>query len=303
MQIIAGSTDQSISIYCRALTGAALTGKAAADFTLTYRRDGANVPIVLSDLAELTTAHTDGGVKEVGNGEYRLDLPDAAVAAGADQVSVQGTVAGGVVLGYPIPLTTNSGTGVYACTWTVNDGSTALEGATVSFWLAGVLRGTGTTNASGQVSMSLDAGTYTVAISLSGYTFANTTHAVSSTASTWTKTFSMTAVSSTPSTEPDTVTVRWKVKKTDRTTCGAGDATVYLQIIEGPGTDGFIYHGDNDDFDSEVTDASGYVQFTNVPVPCKLGVKTGTSRKLKIIEIPSDATGIYDAGEIVSHDS
>lgn len=106
-------------------------------------------------------------------------------------------------------LDIGGGTGTYACTWTVNDGSTALEGAKVSFWLAGVLRGTGTTNASGQVSMSLDAGTYTVAISLSGYTFASTTHAVSSTASTWTKTFSMAAQTITAPSNPTDCACAW----------------------------------------------------------------------------------------------
>lgn len=103
-------------------------------------------------------------------------------------------------------LDIGGGTGVYACTWTVNDGTTVLQGATVSFWLAGVLRGTGTTDASGEVSMSLDAGTYTVAISLSGYTFASTTHTVSATASTWTKTFSMTAIVFSPTPDADQVT-------------------------------------------------------------------------------------------------
>ena len=103
-------------------------------------------------------------------------------------------------------LDISAGTGTYACTWTVDDGSTALEGAKVSFWLAGVLRGTGTTDASGEVSMSLDAGTYTVAISLSGYTFASTTHTVSAMASTWTKTFSMTAIVFSPTPDADQVT-------------------------------------------------------------------------------------------------
>ena len=336
MQVPAGSTNVQVPIYARATSGAALTGKVAADFALSYRRDGAAVSIALSNLTALTDAHSDGGIKEVGNGEYRLDVPDAAFAAGASKVTIGGTVDGGVVLGYPIELaisawdelksehttagtfglwlgtklwnwigavagktadtatraeinattagagyneTTDSleanrdnigtagagltavgagssltaqevrdamklaptagdpaagsvdkhlddiledtsttllaqiaaldiggGTGTYACTWTVNDGSTALEGATVSFWLAGVLRGTGTTNSSGQVPMSLDAGTYTVAISLSGYTFASTTHTVSSTASTWTKTFSMTAITFTAPPDAEQVT-------------------------------------------------------------------------------------------------
>lgn len=124
-------------------------------------------------------------------------------------------------------LDIGGGTGTYACTWTVNDGSTVLEGATVSFWLAGVLRGTGTTNASGQVSMSLDAGTYTVAISLSGYTFASTTHTVSSTASTWTKTFSMAAIVFSPTPDEDQVTA-WGFVYSSATVVEPG-ATIVLE--------------------------------------------------------------------------
>ena len=93
-----------VPIYARATSGAALTGKVAADFALSYRRDGAAVSIALSNLTALTDAHSDGGIKEVGNGEYRLDVPDAAFAAGASKVTIGGTVDGGVVLGYPIEL-------------------------------------------------------------------------------------------------------------------------------------------------------------------------------------------------------
>jgi hypothetical protein len=95
-------------------------------------------------------------------------------------------------------------------------------------------------------------------------------------------------ITSSPSTEPDTVTVRWRVKKTSRVYCGAGEGTVYFQIIKGPGTAGFIYHGDNLDFDSKTTDANGYVNFTDVPIPCTVAIKTGTSRKVSLIEIPAD---------------
>jgi hypothetical protein len=62
------------------------------------------VALSLSDLAAIDSAHNDGGMYEIGNGEYRLDIPDAACASGVPAVSVQGTVDGGVVLGYPISL-------------------------------------------------------------------------------------------------------------------------------------------------------------------------------------------------------
>jgi hypothetical protein len=152
MQIIAGKTDVSISIYARALSGAPLTGKVAADFALTYRRAGANVPLSLSDLASVDAAHTDGGIYEVGNGEYRLDLPDAAVATGANQVSVTGTVDGGVLLGYPIQLDAErTPGGTYAQTVTVTSSGVPVQGATVQILDAAddSLIDLGTTDSSG----------------------------------------------------------------------------------------------------------------------------------------------------------
>ena len=300
MHVEPGTTDVSISIYCRDSDGAELTGKVAANFALTYHRPGAApVAISLSNLLALTTAHTDGGIKEIGNAEYRLDLPDAACAAGATQVTIQGTVAGGYVLGYPIDLSTLAGTGPYACTWTINDGTTALEGAVVSFFLAGVLRGRGTTNASGQVPMSLPAGTFTVSITLAGYTFANTTHVVSATASTWTKTFSMTAVAWPASTTPDTTTVRWRVRKTSRAYAGADECTVYMGISQGPGVAGQIYNGDNLDFDSDATDADGYVYFANTPKGATVAVKTATNGAVQYVKIPSDCGDTFEGLELI----
>lgn len=67
------------------------TAKVAANLTIYYcKPHAAAVQITPSDLAAITTAHTDGGVKEVANmaGVYRLDIPDAMVAS-----SVKGSVA------------------------------------------------------------------------------------------------------------------------------------------------------------------------------------------------------------------
>ena len=104
MLIAAGSTSVSIPIYCRTTGGAAVTGKVAADFSLSYRRDAGSVALSLVNLAAIDSEHTPGGIIEVGDCEYRLDLPDAAVAAGALQMSVTGTVAGGELLPYPIAI-------------------------------------------------------------------------------------------------------------------------------------------------------------------------------------------------------
>jgi hypothetical protein len=72
---------------------------------LWYRRESsAKVSITEATLAALTTAHTDGGFLHISDGEYRLDLPDAAFATGANHVDVGGTVTGMVVIGGRVRL-------------------------------------------------------------------------------------------------------------------------------------------------------------------------------------------------------
>lgn len=98
MDIKAGSADQSVSFAAFTTeTGAAVTvTSATAGLSLWYRRGttGAKTTISPSDLATLITAHADGGILVVGGQEHRLDLPDAAVAAGADSVTWGGEATG-----------------------------------------------------------------------------------------------------------------------------------------------------------------------------------------------------------------
>lgn len=79
------ATSQSVDVNFVDDSGLPLTGKVAADFpTLTLSQAGAHSDTAvgsLSDLSTLTTAWSAGGVKERGNGVYRLDLPNAAFAA------------------------------------------------------------------------------------------------------------------------------------------------------------------------------------------------------------------------------
>ena len=76
-----------------------------AGIDLWYRREGAaKVSITEATLAALTTAHADGGVIHIGDGYFRLDLPDAAVATGVDRVAVGGTATGVVIIGQVIML-------------------------------------------------------------------------------------------------------------------------------------------------------------------------------------------------------
>src|SRR3989337_660444 len=107
-QITPGTTDVSVVIRIIDSTdGTPETGVVfnTSGIDLEYRRElAASVDITEVTLAALTTAHTDGGFLHIGNGYYRLDLPDAACAVGATGVLVHGTVTGMVVVGCYIQL-------------------------------------------------------------------------------------------------------------------------------------------------------------------------------------------------------
>jgi hypothetical protein len=106
--IKAGTTD--VSVVIRIIDSADGTPETGVVFNtsgidLEYRREGAaSTDITEATLAALTTAHTDGGFLHIGNGYYRLDLPDAACASGVTGVLVHGTVTGMVVIGCYIQL-------------------------------------------------------------------------------------------------------------------------------------------------------------------------------------------------------
>lgn len=106
--ILKGATDQSVVIrIVDSGDGTPETGvtSGTSGLDLEYRREGAtSVDLTESDLAALDSAHSDGGIKHIGNGYYRVDLPDAAVASGANGVLVHGTATGMVVIGCYVHL-------------------------------------------------------------------------------------------------------------------------------------------------------------------------------------------------------
>ena len=116
-RIKAGSTDVSITL--RIIDSTDGTPETAVVFNtsgidLWYRRElAASVDITEATLAALTTAHADGGFLHINDGLYRLDLPDAAVAAGVAGVQIGGTVTGMIVLAPYIELPVNTEEDVY----------------------------------------------------------------------------------------------------------------------------------------------------------------------------------------------
>ena len=104
-----GSVDRSVTIRIIDSTdGTPETGvtNATSGLDLWYRRQGAaKTGITEASLSALTDAHADGGILHIGDGYYRLDLPDAAFATGAQHVDVGGTVTGMIVMGGRVRLT------------------------------------------------------------------------------------------------------------------------------------------------------------------------------------------------------
>lgn len=91
--IRAGSESVSTVIHLTK-SGAGVTGLVAADLTARYYRQGAaaSAAISLSDLSNPNDAFAAGGLLEIDStnlpGVYRLDLPNAALAASADWVEI-----------------------------------------------------------------------------------------------------------------------------------------------------------------------------------------------------------------------
>jgi hypothetical protein len=138
-----GSTDRSVVVHIMdSADGTPETGVVfnTSGIDLWYRREGAaRVAITEATLAALTTAHADGGFLHVSDGDYRLDLPDAAFATGAQYVDFGGTVTGMIVVGGRVRLVDYS--------LEVNWSTTAAAGASGGLLISGSNAGTTTLGA------------------------------------------------------------------------------------------------------------------------------------------------------------
>jgi len=136
-----GSTDRSVTLtIIDSTTGAKKTDVVynSSGIDLFYRREGAAATsITEATLAALTTAHADGGFLHIAAGEYRLDLPDAAFATGANYVDFGGAVTGGIIIGGRVKLVN------YDPEDTVRLGLTALPNAAAEASGGLYTRGTG----------------------------------------------------------------------------------------------------------------------------------------------------------------
>lgn len=108
-----GATSVSLTFVLRKTADSTeQTGKLAADMTLSYiPQGGTSTAFTASDLASVNSAWSAGGVKEIDSsnmpGAYRVDIPNAAFAAGADWVEFAVKVASCFVYHERIPITSN----------------------------------------------------------------------------------------------------------------------------------------------------------------------------------------------------
>ena len=150
------------------------------------------------------------------------------------------------------------GEGAYTGTLTVDDGSTGLEGAVVAARRGGVLKASGTTDSSGEITdWVFGAYTYDLAVSIAGYQPGTDTITVSADA--WTKTISLTAISITAPGAASLCTVQFRVKLSDTAVSGAVCKAKILGINQA--SDGTILSNEES---SDTTDANGVAELALV---------------------------------------
>ncbi len=109
--IVVGSIDVTTYVMLRSTANnQKVTGKVFGNFTLAYARTREAAVSVTPVTQTVTGSHADGGIVEVhatrSPGLYRVDWPDAAFVAGADEVMLTAQVAGAYVMHRAFGLTT-----------------------------------------------------------------------------------------------------------------------------------------------------------------------------------------------------
>jgi hypothetical protein len=115
----AGAVDQTVVVeLLDTTTGVPTAGLAfnSSGIDLEYVRTAAAAVDITEATQTAAGAHSDGGFVSLGHGRYRLDLPDAAVAAGVPDVTIQGIITGYILapcvvaLSPPVNVISISGT-------------------------------------------------------------------------------------------------------------------------------------------------------------------------------------------------
>lgn len=186
-------------------------------------------------------------------------------------------------------LAMSSGSGGFTLTITVNDGTNNLQNALVRV-KEGVTDLRVLTNSSGQAIFSVDAATYNIYITKSGYQFTPTTLAVSADAS---QTYSMTAVAITPSAE-NTVT-GYHICYDSSANPKAGVTHTLIQLT--PGTLSASYDSTPREVNSAVS--TGLVRFTGLHVGATYKYTRGDTKKHTTFTVPTDVEDTWEMDSVV----
>jgi hypothetical protein len=182
MIINPGTTNVSTYVVLRKTADhTEMTGAVIADIDLQYVRSGSapSVKVDATALATTDAAHSDNKAIEVDAtdqpGLYRVDWPDAAFATGAREVVLTVKLASCFVEHLKIDLQGPNGTGLIEWDYNLTDSGTGLPIADATIWATTDLVGanvvaSGVTDAFGQVTFWLDAGTYYIWSQKSGFT-------------------------------------------------------------------------------------------------------------------------------------
>jgi hypothetical protein len=190
-----------------------------------------------------------------------------------------------------------TGTGARTVAVTVNDGSDPLENATVRFTEGVSGDGdtfVGSTDASGEVSFSLDDATYTLAISKPRYNFTPTTLVVDGNE---TETYSMSLQAITF--PPSATTTTGVMRVYDEEQALEEGVLIRVQIIDGPGTDGIAY---DSTVWTETSSALGLVQFVGIAHGARYRIWRGTAKAAaETFTAPTSGTS-FDLAEVIGRE-
>lgn len=213
-----------------------------------------------------------GACTHEGNGFHTYALSQAET--NYDHVAVTFTGTGAIPATLQVyPSAATTGSGAYFITVTVTDGTDALQNAKVRL-TEGANTYTGTTDASGNITFSLDAATYTVAITKSGYTFTPVTRTVtSSEAGTLVNDLEMTLTAVTPSAAGKVTGV---YNETLDETGVAESGVVYSIQCVAAGPDGVSI---DEAVRTVTSNGSGVAQFTNLVPTAKYQVWRASGRR------------------------
>lgn len=190
-------------------------------------------------------------------------------------------------------LSAASGTGARTVTVTVNDGTNPVESATVRL-TKGAESFIASTNASGVATFNVDDGTWTVAITASGYSFAGATLVVDGAE---TPTYSLTQLSFSAS-PPDQITGYWVVL--DETGAVEPDVVINMRFkCFKDGNEGVAYDSKTRTATSNV---SGIAEFPGLHPESEYEAwRTNTTRKF-IITTPALTPSAVPLGSIIGAD-